>query len=91
MGPERGPRDEAQRRFCEERLEEIVAEEGQRLIGWRDLPVENELLGWLARNVEPFIRQILIARGTDTPRHMLEWKLYVIRKRIETRSRAGAG
>ncbi len=77
------PRDEAQRRFCEERLAAIVAEEGQRLVGWRDLPVENDVLGWLAREVEPVIRQIFIARGADTPRDMLEWKLYVIRKRIE--------
>ena len=77
------PRDESQRQFCQQRLEQIVAEEGQRLLGWRDVPVDNRVLGWLARDVEPVIRQIFIARGPDTPADMLEWKLYVIRKRIE--------
>jgi glutamate synthase (ferredoxin) len=81
------PRDEVQRRICEHRLEAIVAEEGQRLIGWRDVPVENQALGWLARGVEPAIRQIFIARGPDTPRDLLEWKLYVIRKRMENEVR----
>jgi glutamate synthase (ferredoxin) len=77
------PRDEVQRQFCQQRFEQIIAEEGQRLLGWRDVPVDNRVLGWLARDVEPVIRQIFIARGADTPADMLEWKLYVIRKRIE--------
>ena len=77
------PRDETQRQFCQQRFEQIIAEEGQKLLGWRDVPVDNRVLGWLARDVEPVIRQIFIARGANTPADMLEWKLYVIRKRIE--------
>ncbi len=75
------PRDEGQRRHCEERLEQITAEEGQRFLGWRDVPIDNSVLGRTARDVEPVIRQAFIARGPNTPADMLEWKLYVIRKR----------
>ena len=62
------PRDEAERRHCEQRFEAIVAEEGQAFLGWRDVPIDNSVLGHTARDVEPVIRQMFIARGDDTPR-----------------------
>ncbi|HEX2477069.1 MAG TPA: glutamate synthase subunit alpha, partial [Lacipirellulaceae bacterium] len=81
------PRDEAERRHCQDRLEKITSEEGQRFLGWRDVPVNSEEIGWLARNSEPTIRQAFIARGEQTPPDLLEWKLYVIRKRLENEIR----
>jgi glutamate synthase domain-containing protein 2/glutamate synthase domain-containing protein 1/glutamate synthase domain-containing protein 3 len=81
------PRDEAQRLFCQRRLEELIAEEGQTFLGWREVPVDNRALGWLARSVEPVIQQLFIGRGAETPADMFEWKLYVIRKRIENEVR----
>ena len=45
-------------------------------------------VGRTARDVEPFIRQIFIGRGKQTPLEMFEWKLYVIRKRFEVDVRA---
>ena len=78
------PSDQAERRFCEEAFEKIVAEEGQTLLGWRDVPCDNSLLGATALKVEPVIRQVFIGRGAGTPdAAALEWKLYVIRKRME--------
>ena len=72
-----------ERHLCEFRLEAIVAEEGQELLGWRDVPVDNREIGRVAREVEPVIRQAFVGRGTSTPSDMFEWKLYVIRKRFE--------
>jgi glutamate synthase domain-containing protein 2/glutamate synthase domain-containing protein 1/glutamate synthase domain-containing protein 3 len=78
------PSHESERRYCEQVFEQIVAEEGQTFLGWRDVPVDNSLLGATALKVEPFIRQAFIARGPATPgAAALEWKLYVIRKRME--------
>ena len=82
------PTDDAERKHCEQRLEEITAEEGQQFLGWRDIPVDNQDIGRTARDVEPVIRQVFIGRGQNTPADMLEWKLYVIRKRHETEIRA---
>ncbi len=79
---------EAERRYCEERLEAICAEEGQQFLGWRDVPIDNPSIGRTARDVEPVIRQVFIARGDNTPPEMFEWKLYVIRKRHELEIRA---
>ena len=79
------PPDTAQREFCERRLEAIIADEGQKFLGWRDVPVNTGALGWLAQSVEPTIRQLFIARGADTPADMFEWKLYVIRGGSRTR------
>ena len=64
-------------------LETIIAEEGLLLLGWRDVPTDNTQIGKTAREVEPVIRQVFIEQGVNTPSDMLEWKLYVIRKRWE--------
>ena len=77
------PRDPAERAWCEQKFEAAIAKEGQVFIGWRDVPIDNDQIGRVAREVEPFIRQIFIGRGAETPTDMFEWKLYVIRNRIE--------
>ncbi len=82
------PPDPAERRYCEHRFESICSDEGQRFLGWRDVPVDNADIGRTARDVEPVIRQVAIARGPETPPELFEWKLYVIRKRHELEIRA---
>jgi glutamate synthase (NADPH/NADH) large chain len=84
------PRDQALRAKIEARFEEIVAEEGQRVLGWRDVPTDDSLVGASAVAVEPVFRQLFIGQGPafdavpDQPDDMrFERKLYVIRKRIE--------
>ena len=43
------PPDSAQRAECEKIIGEIVAEEGQKLLGWRTIPTSNVTLGATAR------------------------------------------
>src|SRR6185436_8469338 len=67
---------------CEAILEQIVVEEGQHVLGWRDVPTNDELLGLTARESKPIVRQIFIARNDDlTDDTAFERKLYVIRRR----------
>ena len=77
----------AARAELERLFEQIVQEEGQRLLGWRDVPTDDWLLGPSAVAVEPVFRQIFIGRAPDLAgpdaRLRFERKLYVIRKRIE--------
>ena len=76
------PRDRIKRRRLEERFEKIVQSEGQIVLGWRTVPVDNASLGETARSSEPTIRQVLVGRGPATADAMaFERKLYVIRKR----------
>ena len=79
------PQDLTQRLECEKIFASIVAEEGQRLLGWRTIPTNNNSLGATARNAEPFMRQVFIGRNAKLADDMVfERKLYVIRKRAET-------
>ena len=76
------PPDTEQRRFIEQRLEAVVREEGQEVLGWRDVPVDNSDLGESAKASEPVIRQIFIGRKvTSSDDLAFERKLYVIRRR----------
>ncbi|OGK93211.1 MAG: glutamate synthase subunit alpha [Candidatus Rokubacteria bacterium RBG_16_73_20] len=78
------PRDPAQRERVEALIAGIVGEEGQRLLGWRDVPSDDRLLGATALSVEPWIRQVFVGRGSGVRDHAhFERKLYVVRKRIE--------
>lgn len=76
--------DPSQRRNCEKRFEEIIAEEGQRLLGWRTVPTINAALGRTALSCEPVVRQVFIGCDPKTQDPLaFERKLYVIRKRAE--------
>src|SRR5437762_13462336 len=77
------PRNLTQREKVQGLMATIVAEEGQRLLGWRDVPTDDRLLGASAVNVEPHIKQVFVGRGEARDAVHFERKLYVIRKRIE--------
>jgi glutamate synthase domain-containing protein 2/glutamate synthase domain-containing protein 1/glutamate synthase domain-containing protein 3 len=79
------PRDRSQRAECEKIFSKIVAEEGQRLLGWRTVPTNNASLGATAKMAEPYMRQVFIGRNSSLADDLaFERKLYVIRKRAET-------
>ena len=80
------PADHQARAACELALTEAIASEGQRLLGWRDVPVRPEALGVDARACMPVIRQVFVARRRLVP-SAFERKLYVIRKLAENRVR----
>ena len=76
------PREPASRTACEQEIERAIDAEGQLLLGWRDVPTDNNGLSPATITVEPLIRQVFIARGAATvSQDDLERKLYIIRKR----------
>src|SRR5207245_9617894 len=78
------PNHRAQRAECEKIFAGIVAEEGQRLLGWRTIPTNNGPLGTTAKLSEPFMRQVFIARNKKLSDDLdFERKNYVIRQRAE--------
>src|SRR5512132_4413216 len=75
------PRDPASRFACEYEIERAIKDEGQVLLGWRDVPVDNSDLAEPAQKLEPVIRQVFVGRGAGvTVTDALERKLYIIRK-----------
>src|SRR5882762_2315936 len=81
------PREADHRDTVQRLVEQLVVEEGQQLLGWRDVPTDDRDVGPSAVAVEPVIRQVFIGRdrGLSSPdaRVRFERKLYVIRKRLE--------
>ena len=75
------PKEPASRLACEYEIERAIKDEGQVLLGWRDVPCDNSGLGDSVKSIEPVIRQVFIGGGTDvTVTDALERKLYIIRK-----------
>lgn len=67
-------------------FEEVVREEGQVVLGWREVPVDGTKVGHEAAAIRPWMIQILIGKGTDvTNNKEFERKLYIIRKLAEKR------
>ncbi len=75
------PQDNSDAAACKEIFTGIIKEEGVDLIGFREVPRDNSVIGEIARAAEPHIEQILL--GSDVPQEVLERKLYIIRKRTE--------
>jgi glutamate synthase domain-containing protein 2/glutamate synthase domain-containing protein 1/glutamate synthase domain-containing protein 3 len=76
------PTDDAARGRLEGLLEQTVLAEGQRLLGWRDVPINEEHTGEVAAACRPVIRQLFVGAGPDHEhdQEAFERKLYVIRR-----------
>jgi glutamate synthase (NADPH/NADH) large chain len=75
------PQEPASRLACEYEIERAIKDEGQVLLGWRDVPRDNSVLGESVKRIEPVIRQVFVGRGIGvTVTDALERKLYIIRK-----------
>ncbi|MBY0012629.1 glutamate synthase large subunit [Paenibacillus typhae] len=71
-------------------LSEIIAEEGQTVLGYRDVPTYDEMLGKTAKAAKPYVRQVFIGRSEGLADELaFERKLFVIRKRAELAIRYG--
>jgi len=75
------PQEPASRLACEYEIERAIKDEGQALLGWRDVPRDGSSLAESVKVIEPVIRQVFIGRGAGvTVTDALERKLYIIRK-----------
>ncbi|MBA5249063.1 MAG: glutamate synthase large subunit, partial [Gammaproteobacteria bacterium] len=76
------PQDEGQRGYCMGVVEKAVVEQGQVLIGWRDTPIDTDKadVGRIARESQPVIKQLIVAKGEGVDAAAFERALFVIRK-----------
>ena len=66
-----------------EQISQITTEEGLRIIGWRDLPINSKSIGKTALSVMPSFKQIFVAGLKDESDLVLERMVFCLRKRIE--------
>jgi len=76
------PSDPAKAAEAVDSVEKIASSEGLRVLGWRELPFDDSMIGSTAAAVEPSFRQIFLA-GDGLMHESLERRAYVVRKRIE--------
>src|SRR3954469_6938368 len=78
------PRDADRRELVRKTFEEIVAQEGLTILGWRaDMPVDNSTLGETVKPTEPFHMQVFIGKGKkNLSEEEFERRLYILRKSI---------
>lgn len=63
-------------------FEHVTHEEGQKFLGFRDVPYDDSKIGRVARSVMPDFKQVFIGRGNNTAPEDFERKLLVIRKKL---------
>ena len=74
----------AERTRCERIIEHTIGNEGCRFLGWRDVPVDPNAIGELARKHMPIIRQFFVgAPAANADAVPFEMRLYVVRRQIE--------
>jgi glutamate synthase (ferredoxin) len=84
------PPNPVEREAIKTEFAKIISAEGQTLLGWRDVPVNNSSLGKGALTAEPFMAQVFVGRGAAIKDEAaFERKLYVIRKVAEQTIRYG--
>ena len=78
------PQDQVERERCVKAINQIIIEEGQRLVGWRDVPTDSKGadVGPAALLAKPHITQLFIAAAEDVSGDAFERVLYLIRKRF---------
>lgn len=81
------PADETENAEAVSKIETLAAEEGLRVLGWRDVPVAPELLGNGARATMPAFRQLFVADTAEGAAARTGIELdriaFVLRKRAE--------
>ncbi|MDQ6836529.1 MAG: glutamate synthase large subunit [Actinomycetota bacterium] len=78
------PADPERRHSIEQMVEETVRAEGQGVLWWRDVPIDDRYAGETARLSAPVIRQVIVRAADDIEdQGAFERKLYVIRRVIE--------
>ena len=88
------PQNKKERAAAKALLQRIIEEEGQQLLGFREVPIEPDKadVGPAARDTMPFIEQVVVGRGSGgkaskQTAHQFDQALYLIRKRFTQQAR----
>ena len=78
------PKKHNQRAYCIDVFEQEIKNQELQLIGWRDVPVNSEVLGEIATTTEPYVKQVFIGKSRkDQSDEEFRLKLFAARKIAE--------
>ena len=78
------PKKENQQSYCIGVFEKHVTEQGLKILGWRNVPVDTSVLGEIAATTQPFVKQVFIGKS-DAKQDDFKFnlKLFIARKKAE--------
>jgi glutamate synthase (NADPH/NADH) large chain len=79
------PKDESLRNKAISLMEEIIETRGFKLLGYRNVPVDNSMIGQSALDTEPYMVQVFVSVPEVLPLEELDKRLYVLRNDITHR------
>lgn len=79
------PTDPKERAKAKEAIAHIAENRGNHLLGWREVPTDNSMLGDSALKTEPKIEQFFVARATNEAgqKLVMDQQMFILRKLIE--------
>lgn len=77
------PNKKVDKDTCEKIIAKACEEKGFMIIGGRRVPVDNSVIGPVAREEEPIMEQLFIAPSEKLKSRELEARLYALRRKIE--------
>lgn len=81
------PENKNQYQFIINRFNAVVEEKGLQLLGWRNVPVNAKVLGKIALETEPMIKQVFIGKPEAMDEFTFKKTLFVARKVLENEIR----
>ena len=85
------PQDIWEREACKAEIGSVIAARGQRLIGWRQVKVDNSSLGPSARAAEPVVEQLFVGSAAGLSADAFDRQLFLIRKKVTHALRSKPG
>ena len=78
------PQKVNQHQFCIDVFEKEITSQGLSILGWRDVPVDKNVVGKIAAQTEPVIRQIFVGKNNlELTEAEFNIKLFIARKKAE--------
>ncbi|HMA18592.1 MAG TPA: glutamate synthase subunit alpha, partial [Thermoanaerobaculia bacterium] len=81
------PAREDERRVCREAIARVLRAAGLPLLGWRKVPIREDVLGPMARASRPAIVHLVVGRPGGVSDEQYEVRLFLARKAMERRLR----
>ena len=78
------PQKENQRKYCTEKFTQYIEGQGLQILGWRDVPVDSSVIGKIAAETDPFVKQVFVGKSDKKQTEFdFNLKLFTARKQAE--------
>ncbi|EFA03092.1 uncharacterized protein LOC658584 isoform X1 [Tribolium castaneum] len=73
--------DKLHHQESEAKFGSLAEELGMSVLAWRTVPTDNSSIGTVAKNTEPFMRQVFVTVKGEVPDEELDRRFFILRKR----------